>query len=70
MPYRIECSRCHQKGGVRLETVLKGQDAVRHYECHRCGYSWDETERPILEADRRTNRTAHRLAPRTGRRVT
>jgi DNA-directed RNA polymerase subunit RPC12/RpoP len=61
----IECPRCRKVGLVRLETVIRGHDSERQYQCGRCGYAWHERDMAVA-ADRR--RTPPRPVPRERRR--
>ena len=67
MPHTIECPRCRKIGLVRLETVIRGSESERQYQCGRCSYGWHERDMSIL-ADRRQRVTQRRSAPRNDRR--
>ena len=67
VPDAIECPRCHRAGLTRLETVIKGGQTERQYQCGGCGYSWSEHE-PPKDPDRRTRQTQTRTVPRNDRR--
>ena len=66
VPHSIECPRCRKVGLVRLETVLRGAEAERQYQCGRCSYAWHERDTAI-GADRR--RAPQRQVPRERRRA-
>jgi hypothetical protein len=52
---------------VRLETVIRGAEAEREYQCGRCSYAWHERDTTI-GADRR-RAPARRQIPRERRRA-
>ena len=52
----IECPRCRKVGLVRLETVIRGNDTERQYQCGRCSYAWHERDMAVA-ADRRRSTT-------------
>jgi hypothetical protein len=52
VPYTLECPRCRKVGLVRLETVIRGTESERQYQCGRCNYGWHERDMTVA-ADRR-----------------
>ena len=52
VPFILKCPRCHAFGLVRQETVIKGGESLRHYDCSGCNYSWTELN-VTTNADRR-----------------
>jgi hypothetical protein len=52
---------------VRLETILRGNDSERHYQCGGCAFAWREND-AVADADRRKRLTQRRTVLRGERR--
>lgn len=44
VPDKTRCPRCRKVGFVRLENVIKGGRAERHYYCGSCNHDWQVVE--------------------------